>query len=79
MATTVQPTYLMRIDLISPTASGAGARDGINEDVDLSAGSEEAIHMQTSYANLKHLQKELESALDELSGVHAQRLTRYIV
>jgi hypothetical protein len=37
-----------------------------------------SLHLTASYANMKHLQCELEKALDELDGVHAQRLTRYI-
>ena len=38
----------------------------------------QSIHIQSDYANMKHLQRELQLALDELSGVHCQRITRYI-
>ena len=37
-----------------------------------------SLHLQADYANMKHLQTELQRALDELNGVHVQRLTRYI-
>ena len=37
-----------------------------------------SYHLQSDYANMKNLQTELQRALDELNGVHAQRLTRYI-
>ena len=63
MASTIQPSYLMRMDFSS----------------DKSDNGIEAIHMQASYANLKNLQRELQQALNDLQGVHAQRLTRYIV
>lgn len=37
-----------------------------------------SYHFQTDYANMKNLQSELQRALDDLNGVHAQRLTKYI-
>jgi hypothetical protein len=38
----------------------------------------ESLHFQSNYANLKNFEKELKLALTELSSVHAQRMTRYI-
>lgn len=40
--------------------------------------SETSLHLQSDYSNMKRLQMELQRAVDELSGTHAQRLTRYI-
>jgi ABC-type cobalamin transport system ATPase subunit len=40
--------------------------------------SETSLHLQSDYSNMKRLQKELQRAVDELSGTHSQRLTRYI-
>jgi len=37
-----------------------------------------SLHFQADYANMKNLQDELQKALDELAGVHANRLTKYI-
>jgi hypothetical protein len=38
----------------------------------------DCVHVQADYANMKRLQTELQRALNELHGVHAQRLSRYI-
>ena len=63
VTSTTQPTYMVRLDLSSSSS-----------DREL-----ESINMQASYTSLKVLQRELQQALGELQGVHAQRLTRYIV
>ena len=41
-------------------------------------GDSVSLHLSADYANLKNLQTSLQTALDELEGVHAQRLSRYI-
>jgi hypothetical protein len=40
--------------------------------------SEMSVHLQCDYSNMKRIQKELQLAIQELSGTHGQRLTRYI-
>lgn len=37
-----------------------------------------SLLFQMDYSHLKHIQQELQSALNEFSDVHTQRLTRYI-
>ena len=38
----------------------------------------QSVHLQADYAHMKLLQTELQRALDEMSGVHCQRISRYI-
>jgi hypothetical protein len=38
----------------------------------------DSIHLQADYGNMKRLHTELQRALNEMQGVHAQRLSRYI-
>lgn len=57
------PKFQMRLDL-----ENSGAASDISE----------SVHIQSDFANLKRLQSELQSAVDETSSVHAQRISRYI-
>lgn len=45
---------------------------------DNSSTSIESETLQCSFANLKNLQSELQKAIDAYTGVHSQRITRYI-
>eukprot|EP00981_Chlorochromonas_danica_P002475 scaffold474_cov169-Ochromonas_danica.AAC.10 len=47
-------------------------------DLDSNDSKNQTVFLQTDYANLKMLQQELQRAVDELSGVHSQRIARYI-
>ena len=57
------PKFQMRLDL-----ENSGSVSDISE----------SVHIQSDFANLKKLQSELQSAVDETSSVHAQRISRYI-
>ena len=46
--------------------------------IHIASGFIVSVHLQADYANMKNMQRELQAALDELSGTHCQRLTRYI-
>ena len=63
MHTTTVPKFQMRLDLDS---------SGSSQDFSKS------LHIQSDFANLKRLQIELESAVNEVSSVHSQRISRYI-
>ena len=39
---------------------------------DVGHGTEESFEFQSDYANMVHMEKELEKALDELATVHGQ-------
>lgn len=47
-------------------------------DLDSNDSKNQTVFLQADYANLKMLQQELQRAVDELSGVHSQRIARYI-
>lgn len=47
-------------------------------DLEQSGGISQSIHFQSDFSNLKRLQLELQSAVDETSSVHSQRISRYI-
>jgi hypothetical protein len=65
LTVTTEPTYQIRLDLTNDVA--ANADDKLK-----------TFHLQTDYANLKLIQNELQRAIDENSGVHSQRISRYI-
>ena len=66
MSVITQPKFLVRLDVFD-------ARDGTS-----GQSREESMHLQADYANLKHMQQELQRAMDHLSSKHGQRITRYI-
>uniref|UniRef100_A0A7S2FVU4 COMM domain-containing protein n=1 Tax=Florenciella parvula TaxID=236787 RepID=A0A7S2FVU4_9STRA len=47
--------------------------------LDVDNGEESSIQLQADYANMKNLQKELESAVAEAKTAHSMRFQRYIV
>jgi hypothetical protein len=57
---------MVRLDVYNARAGASGE------------GEEESLHLQADYANLKHMQMELQRAMDELNSKHGQRITRYI-
>jgi hypothetical protein len=61
-----EPKFQLRLDLQSPPAGDSGAPQ------------RQSLHLQADYANMKKLQTELQLAIDELGGVHCQRISRYI-
>ena len=63
---TTEPVYQIRLDLENDTIDH-------NDPARL-----KSYHLQADYANLKFLQQELQRAIDENSGVHSQRISRYI-
>jgi len=68
-----QPTFQIRLDLVNHAKESA--------DPTLTPTSSDALqsfHLQTDYANLKHIQEQLQQALDEYHAVHSQRISRYI-
>lgn len=66
LAQTTEPTYQIRLDL----------ENDATEQTDVERNK--VYHLQASYANLKHVQQELQRAIDENAGVHSQRISRYI-
>ena len=66
MSVITQPKFLVRLDVYD-------AREGTS-----GKGEEESLHLQADYANLKHMQQELQRAMDELNSKHGSRITRYI-
>ena len=66
MSVITEPKFLIRLDVFD-------ARDGTS-----GKGKEESLHLQADYANLKHMQLELQRAMDSLASKHGQRITRYI-
>mmetsp|Transcript_15412 Transcript_15412/g.23245 ORF Transcript_15412/g.23245 Transcript_15412/m.23245 type:complete len:212 (-) Transcript_15412:103-738(-) len=66
LSVTTTPKFQLRLDLQLPTGSETESR------------SIESMHLQSDYANMKRLQKELQLAVDELGSTHCQRITRYI-
>lgn len=79
-----EPTYQIRLDLINNTISTAGGIIATDDDGDedkaakLKEGGSNTYHLQADYANLKLMQTELQRVIDEYSGVHSQRISRYI-
>ena len=61
-----QPKFQIRLDVYDPRGDEVGL------------SQEESFHMQADYANLLHMQKELERALEEATSLHGQRMTGYI-
>ena len=61
-----QPKYSVRFDFYDPL-EGASGKAKI-----------ESLHLQADYANLKHMQLELQRAMDELESKHGQRFSKYI-
>lgn len=71
---TTEPTYQLRLDLIKNDgkAVGNGDQEGVpTENI-------ASYNLQCDYANLKNIQNELQKAIDAYTGVHSQRITRYI-
>jgi hypothetical protein len=66
MSVITQPKYMIRLDTYD-------AREGASGKVE-----EQSLHLQADYANLKHMQMELQRAMDDLASKHGQRITRYI-
>lgn len=62
--TMTSPKFLLRLDLENSGSSSLNAA--------------QSVHIQSDFANLKRLQAELQSAVDEISSVHSQRISRYI-
>jgi hypothetical protein len=61
-----QPKYMLRLDVFEPREGSSGK------------GDEQSLHLQADYANLKHMQSELQRAMDDLASKHGQRITTYI-
>jgi hypothetical protein len=66
MSVITQPKFMIRLDVYD-------AREGTS-----GKGEEVSLHLQADYANLKHMQQELQHAIDDLNSKHGQRITRYI-
>mgnify|MGYP003385321681 FL=1 len=86
--TDVNPKYLIRLDFtnqdhssvdisaqlgaaVSNAASASSLRSVASTDID-------SLHLEASYSNMKNLQRELETALEQMNGLHCQRFAKYI-
>jgi hypothetical protein len=68
---TAEPTYQLRLDFVSNDRHKSDSMvDGPEKTV--------SYNLQCDYANLKNIQRELQKAIDAYTGVHSQRITRYI-
>jgi hypothetical protein len=67
------PSHSSSLDDSLPSYSHTSRGDPTDEDETTTS-----FHLQADYANLKNLYVELQKGLDELNGIHGQRLTRYI-
>eukprot|EP01033_Poteriospumella_lacustris_P013719 gene13718-9822_t len=71
---TTEPTYQLRLDLIKNDGKVTGSSDQEGSPTENIA----SYNLQCDYANLKNIQNELQKAIDAYTGVHSQRITRYI-
>jgi COMM domain containing 2 len=62
---TTQPSFQIRLDLV-------------NNATTVNTKRFQSHNLQCDFANLKMLQSELQRAVDEHTGVHSQRISRYI-
>lgn len=84
------PKYLLRLDLSRPghhAAAAAAAAAAISSSSVVGENAEKnllddshctQVHLQADYATMKYLQNELQRAVDEISNVHCQRISRYL-
>ena len=79
-----EPKYLLRLDLINNSIAATTANTTNNGDTNannsktLSATNTRSHHLQADHANMKLLELELQRAVDEMSSVHCQRISRYM-
>ena len=66
MTVITEPKYMIRLDVFDAREGSSGK------------GDEESLHLQADFANLKHMQVELQRAMDDLASKHGQRITTYI-
>jgi len=62
--------YQLRLDFASNDRADSNSTEGEEKTV--------SYNLQCDYANLKNIQRELQKAIDAYTGVHSQRITRYI-
>ena len=81
--TSVQPIpkYMIRLDFTDQDHSSVSAQ--LDNSVSNTAGSSntqgiESLHLEMTYANMKNLQRELQTALDQMNSLHSQRFSKYI-
>jgi hypothetical protein len=75
---TTEPSYQLRLDLRHITSAAPQITQNIAESNNANPDKIVSYTLQCDYANLKNIQQELQKAVDSFSGVHSQRITRYI-
>lgn len=79
MSMTSEPRYLLRLDLANNAAAPV-EKDStdFSSSIDNRPEKMRSHHLQADHANMKLLEQELQRALDEVGGVHCQRIARYL-
>lgn len=84
------PKYQIRLDLAHTNSSLSSLQHSNHSNTTIDNGFVEyaavnspqehttSLHLQADLANMKNLQNQLQKMLQEVNGVHGQRLTRYI-
>ena len=86
--TTPNPKYMVRLDFTNEDHSsvaanldeavGSAAETAGAAPTAMEAQNVESLHLELSYSNMKNLQRELQTALDQMNSLHCQRFAKYI-
>lgn len=76
--TVTEPKFQLRLDVSTIDSSSTESPLPSNSFAVSVSETCTSHHLQADYANMKNLQVQLQKALDELGGVHSQRMMRYI-
>ena len=75
----LKPKYMIRIDFTDEDLSSI--HTNLNNPIGNSTMANtniESVHLELDYANMKNLQRELQTALDQMNSLHCQRFNKYI-
>ena len=75
----IKPKYMLRLDFTN--ADHTNMSSSVTKPSSLASVAStdiESVHMEMDYANLISLQRELQTALDQMNGQHCMRFARYI-
>jgi hypothetical protein len=88
--TDVNPKYMIRLDFTNQDHSSVDIRAQLDAAVTSSSAVAasslrsvastdiDSLHLEASYSNMKNLQRELETALEQMNSLHCQRFAKYI-
>lgn len=92
ICTNVNPKFMMRLDFTNQDHSSVDINAQLNATAgsatsvvsgkssirSVAPTDIDSLHLEASYANMKNLQRELETALEQMNGLHCQRFAKYI-